>query len=111
MLDLALVLRKQRRLAALAIVEAGNDVIFQNVIQRLAFDAILRRDYTTILGVLFFASLMVVVANIITANAKDIDYVDLRYSNGFTIGWDPARAPASGDEEGDPAMLASRGNR
>lgn len=32
----------------------------------LAFDAILRRDYTTILGVLFFASLMVVVANIIT---------------------------------------------
>ncbi|MEO1613325.1 MAG: ABC transporter permease [Pseudomonadota bacterium] len=32
----------------------------------LAFDAILRRDYTTILGVLFFASLMVVVANIVT---------------------------------------------
>ena len=32
----------------------------------LAFDAILRRDYTTILGVLFFASAMVVIANIIT---------------------------------------------
>lgn len=32
----------------------------------LAFDAILRRDYTTILGVLFFASAMVVVANLIT---------------------------------------------
>ncbi len=32
----------------------------------LAFDAILRRDYTTILGVLFFASLMVVIANLIT---------------------------------------------
>lgn len=32
----------------------------------LAFDAILRRDYTTMLGVLFFASAMVVVANIIT---------------------------------------------
>ena len=33
---------------------------------RLAFDSILRRDYTTIMGVLFFASLMVVVANILT---------------------------------------------
>ena len=32
----------------------------------LAFDAILRRDYNTMLGVLFFASAMVVVANIIT---------------------------------------------
>lgn len=32
----------------------------------LAFDAILRRDYTTLLGVLFFAAAMVVVANIIT---------------------------------------------
>ncbi len=32
----------------------------------LAFDAILRRDYTTMLGVLFFASAMVVIANIIT---------------------------------------------
>ncbi len=52
-----------------------------------------------------------VVANIITANAKDIEYVDLRYSNGFTIGWDPARVPAMDDEEGDPAMLASRGDR
>lgn len=33
---------------------------------RLAFDSILRRDYPTILGVLFFASFMVVVANILT---------------------------------------------
>ena len=32
----------------------------------LAFDAILRRDYNTVLGVLFFASAMVVVANIVT---------------------------------------------
>ena len=32
----------------------------------LAFESILRRDYTTILGVLFFASLMVVIANLIT---------------------------------------------
>jgi peptide/nickel transport system permease protein len=33
---------------------------------RLAFDSILRRDYPTIMGVLFFASAMVVVANLLT---------------------------------------------
>ncbi|HKK36911.1 MAG TPA: ABC transporter permease [Paracoccaceae bacterium] len=33
---------------------------------RLAFESILRRDYPTLLGVLFFASMMVVVANIVT---------------------------------------------
>ena len=33
---------------------------------RLAFDSILRRDYPTALGVLFFAALMVVVANLVT---------------------------------------------
>ena len=37
---------------------------------RLAFDSILRRDYPTVIGVLFLASLMVVVANIVT----DISY-------------------------------------
>ena len=63
------------------------------------------------LGLPFTGSLSVVVANIITANAKTIEYVDLRYSNGFTIGWDSARTPVNGDEEGDPAMLAARGNR
>jgi len=33
---------------------------------RLAFDSVLRRDYPTLLGILFFASLMVVVMNQIT---------------------------------------------
>jgi len=37
---------------------------------RLAFESILRRDYPTIMGVLFFASAMVVIANILT----DISY-------------------------------------
>jgi peptide/nickel transport system permease protein len=37
---------------------------------RLAFESIMRRDYPTIMGVLFFASAMVVVANILT----DISY-------------------------------------
>jgi len=33
---------------------------------RLAFDSVLRRDYPTLLGILFFAALMVVVANLLT---------------------------------------------
>ena len=37
---------------------------------RLAFESILRRDYPTLLGVLFFASMMVVIANIVT----DVSY-------------------------------------
>ncbi|MGL9623225.1 ABC transporter permease [Bradyrhizobium sp. U531] len=37
---------------------------------RLAFESVLRRDYPTLLGILFFAALMVVVANILT----DISY-------------------------------------
>lgn len=33
---------------------------------RLAFDSILRRDYPTILGILFFSALIVIVANLLT---------------------------------------------
>lgn len=33
---------------------------------RLAFDSVLRRDYQTLLGILFFAALMVIVANLLT---------------------------------------------
>ena len=51
-----------------------------------------------------------VVANIITGRAADIDYVDMRYSNGFTIGWNEgAETPLAEPKEEDPAMLASRG--
>jgi cell division protein FtsQ len=51
-----------------------------------------------------------VVANIITGRAADIDYVDMRYSNGFTIGWNEgAETPLAEPQEEDPAMLASRG--
>lgn len=53
-----------------------------------------------------------VVANIVTANAKEIDYVDLRYSNGFTIGWSDGRVPEdTSTETDDAAMLAQRVNR
>lgn len=48
----------------------------------LAFDAILRRDYTLMLGVLFFAAAMVVIANLIT----DLSYrlADPRIRTGDT---------------------------
>jgi peptide/nickel transport system permease protein len=32
----------------------------------LAYDSILRRDYPTILGLLFFSAIMVVIANVVT---------------------------------------------
>jgi cell division protein FtsQ len=64
-----------------------------------------RRDVDDRTG-LFLA----VVANIITGRAVDIDYVDMRYSNGFTIGWkDGVTTPVTEPEEKDPAMLALRG--
>jgi cell division protein FtsQ len=64
-----------------------------------------RRDVDDRTG-LFLA----VVANIITGHAADIDYVDMRYSNGFTIGWkDGATTPVTDPQEKDPAMLALRG--
>ncbi len=51
-----------------------------------------------------------VVAKIITNQAADIDYVDLRYSNGFTIGWNrPSRGPARESVDPKPKILASRG--
>ncbi len=51
-----------------------------------------------------------VVAKIITNRAADIDYVDMRYSNGFTIGWkEGIKSPADASTETKPNMLASRG--
>ena len=42
-----------------------------------------------------------VVADIITGRAADIEYVDMRYSNGFTIGWNNgSRTPVDDAEEG-----------
>ena len=53
-----------------------------------------------------------VVANIITGRAADIDYVDMRYSNGFTIGWNNgSRSPVEDPEKRAEEMLALRGNR
>ncbi|MDJ0795086.1 MAG: cell division protein FtsQ/DivIB [Woeseiaceae bacterium] len=51
-----------------------------------------------------------VVANIITGRAGDIDYVDMRYGNGFTIGWKGgSQTPVADPDEDGQKMLASRG--
>lgn len=50
-----------------------------------------------------------VVANVITGRAEDISYVDMRYSNGFTIGWkDGANTPISDPENAQRELLAYR---
>lgn len=55
---------------------------------------------------------LAIVADIITGRAAEIDYVDMRYSNGFTIGWnDGARTPVTDPEAGADEMLALRGAR
>ena len=52
-----------------------------------------------------------VVARIITNRAADIDYVDMRYSNGFTIGWkNGSGTPAEEAAEAKQKMLALRGS-
>ncbi len=45
---------------------------------------------------------MLVGAKVITGRAADIDYVDMRYSNGFSVGWRKNRKPPTTT----PAALA-----
>ncbi len=53
-----------------------------------------------------------VVADIISGRAAEIDYVDMRYSNGFTIGWNNgSQTPVTDPEQESSKMLASRGAR
>jgi len=52
-----------------------------------------------------------IVADIITGRAADIDYVDMRYSNGFTIGWNNgSRTPIEDADQHVEEMLALRGD-
>ena len=52
-----------------------------------------------------------VVAEVITGRSKDIDYVDMRYNNGFTIGWKDGKLPHADPHAEEPEMLASRGTQ
>lgn len=49
-----------------------------------------------------------VVANIVSSREADIEFVDMRYSNGFSIGWDGDSVPQPDDEQRKPAMVADR---
>ena len=45
-----------------------------------------------------------------TGRAKQIEYVDMRYGNGFTIGWKSgSQTPVSDPERAEQEMLAARG--
>jgi cell division protein FtsQ len=51
-----------------------------------------------------------VVADIITRRAKQIEYVDMRYGNGFTIGWKGgSKTPVGDPDRTEQEMLAARG--
>ena len=52
------------------------------------------------------------VADIIMGRGAEIEYVDMRYSNGFAIGWvDGSNAPVEDTQRGTDNMLASTGER
>ena len=51
-----------------------------------------------------------VVADIITGRAADIEYVDMRYGNGFTVGWKGGeKTPVDDPQQAGRKLLASRG--
>jgi cell division protein FtsQ len=50
-----------------------------------------------------------VVADIITSRAKEIEFVDMRYGNGFTIGWNSGSATPDPGKLTEQEMLAARG--
>lgn len=53
-----------------------------------------------------------IVADIITSRAADIQYVDMRYSNGFTIGWNNgSNTPVSDPAQHADNLLAQGGQR
>jgi len=52
-----------------------------------------------------------VVANIVASREAEIEFVDMRYSNGFTIGWKgAARSPAGNKPLSEGGMVAGLAN-
>ena len=53
-----------------------------------------------------------IVADIVMGRGADIEYVDMRYSNGFTIGWvNGSNTPIEDPQQDTDNMLALRGDR
>jgi len=51
-----------------------------------------------------------IVANIIIGRAAEIEYVDMRYNNGFTVGWkNGSSTPVADPQQAEEELLASRG--
>jgi len=63
-----------------------------------------RRDVTERTGLF-----LDVVADVVTGFEGDVDYVDMRYSNGFTIGWNEGADAVDADAAEGEGMLALRG--
>lgn len=52
-----------------------------------------------------------VAANIVSSREAEIEFVDMRYSNGFTIGWkNGSRSPVSSKESNEGGMVAELRN-
>lgn len=52
-----------------------------------------------------------VAANIVSSREAEIEFVDMRYSNGFTIGWkNDSKSPVSGAESNEGGMVAELRN-
>jgi len=49
-----------------------------------------------------------VVANIVSSREAEIEFVDMRYSNGFTIGWKTDDKPVTQETETEQKMMAGR---
>jgi len=52
-----------------------------------------------------------VVADLITGHTGQIEHVDMRYGNGFSLGWKDGTPPPAEDREGGREMLALRSDR
>jgi cell division protein FtsQ len=49
---------------------------------------------------------LAVVANIVSSRETDIEFVDMRYSNGFTIGWKRGAPSPLAEPSGTAEMVA-----
>ena len=49
-----------------------------------------------------------VVANLVASREAEIEFVDMRYSNGFTIGWNREEASQPLEQDAEQRMVAGR---
>lgn len=95
-----------------ALIPRGLDVRRLHLDARGAWDMTLQNGIEIRLGKRNVAArtelFLDVVADIITRRATDIQFVDMRYSNGFTIGWNGDTPMPKQEPAADRQMLAGR---